>query len=116
MHPNNSLHTSAHVIFNENLFPCCSGAQPHKPISNNPSHLHQHPPKEAPASNDDLDDFPDSSHTHEKIKIPEQAPSPDSEPEPEREPSSAPPPPPSITPSRCTLQLDAPPTLPRCSE
>ena len=114
MHPNNSLHTSAHAIFDENLFPCCSGARPHKPISDKPSYPHQHPPKEAPASNDDLDDFPDFSHTHKKIKIPEQAPSLDSEPEPEREPSPAPPPPPPpITPPRHTPQLDVPPALPR---
>ena len=116
MCPNNSLHTSAHAIFNENLFSCCSGARPHKPISNKPSHSHQHPPKETPASNDDLNDFPHSSRTCEKIKIPEQAPSPDSELEPEREPSPTPPPPPPVTPPRHTLQLDAPPALPRCSE
>ena len=67
-------------------------------------------------SNDDLNDCPDSSHTHEKIKIPEQVPLPDSEPEPEREPSPTPPPPPPVTPPRCTPQLDAPPALPRHSK
>ena len=116
MCPNNSLHTSAHAIFDENLFPCYSGARPHKSISDKPSHPHQHPSKEAPASNDDLDDLDDSSCTHKKIKIPERAPLPDSEPEPEREPSPTPPPPPPITPPRCTSQLDAPPALPRRSE
>ena len=116
MHPNNSLHTSAHAIFNENLFPCCSGAQPHKPISDKPSHLHQHPPEEAPVSNDDLNDSSNSSHTHKKIKIPEWASLPDSEPESEREPSPAPPSPPPVIPPRHTPQLDVPPALPRCSE
>ena len=116
MHPNNSLHTSAHVIFDENLFAHYSGAWPHKPISDKPSHSHQHPLKEAPVSNDDLDDFPDSSRTCEKIKIPEQVPLLDSESKPERESSPAPPPPPPVTPPRCTLQLDAPPALPKPSE
>ena len=116
MCPNNFLHTSAHVIFNEKLFPHCSGAQPHKPISDKPSHPHQHPPKEAPASNDNLNDFPDSSCTCEKIKIPEWAFLLGSETEPEQEPSPTPPPPPPVTPPRCTPQLDTPPALPRHSE
>ena len=37
MCPNNTLHTSAHAIFNEHLFPRCSGAQPHKPVRISPT-------------------------------------------------------------------------------
>ena len=36
MRPNNLLHTSAHAIFDEHLFPMCSGARPHKPVSHAP--------------------------------------------------------------------------------
>jgi len=33
MHPNNVLHTYAHAVFDEPLFPRCSGAWPHKLVS-----------------------------------------------------------------------------------
>ena len=40
MQPNNSLHTSTHAIFDEHLFPKCSGAQPHKLVSHAPQKPH----------------------------------------------------------------------------
>jgi hypothetical protein len=33
MCPNNTLHTSTHAIFDEHLFPKCSGTRPHQPVS-----------------------------------------------------------------------------------
>ena len=65
MRPDNSLHTYAHAIFNENLFPHCQGAWPHKPVSDPPGHPHQHPPKPSPLSDDECDDLPEPScHKH----------------------------------------------------
>jgi hypothetical protein len=44
MCPNNTLHTSAHAIFNEHLFPKYSGAWPHKPVSYAPHKPHKDAP------------------------------------------------------------------------
>jgi hypothetical protein len=44
MRPNNTLHTSAHDIFDEHLFPKCSGARPHKPVSHAPRIPHKDTP------------------------------------------------------------------------
>jgi hypothetical protein len=44
MRPNNALHTSTHAIFDEHLFPKCSGARPHKPVSHAPRNPHKDTP------------------------------------------------------------------------
>jgi len=116
MCPNNALHTYAHAVFNENLFPRCWGAQPHKPVSG-PVQLHIHPkehlhPPSEVASKEYEDDLPGPSR-HCEPSPPQNLLSPVQTPSPEiceRTPSLP------QTPSRRALRLDALPTLPHWSE
>jgi len=118
MCPNNALHTYAHAVFNENLFPKCPGARPHKPVSE-PVQLHQHQhrkehshsPSEAP-SKEFIEDLPGSSQCR-KLSPPQDLLPPVHTPSPEiRERTPSPP----HTSPRRALHLDAPPALPRRSE
>jgi hypothetical protein len=119
MRPNGSLHIYAHAVFDENLFPRCPEARPHKPISDAPKRPHQHSPADPPPPTEDLDgDTPLPHRIREPIRrspSPERVPSPAPTERSERTPSPAPPPPP-VTPPRRIPPMNAPPALPRRSE
>jgi len=113
MCPNNALHTYTHAVFDENLFPRCSGAWPYKPVSGPVQpHQHQHrrdnshSPSEAP-SKEFIKDLPGPSRRHESsppqdLLPPVQTPSPEI-----REQTPSPP----HTPPRRTLHINTPPAL-----
>ncbi|KIK79149.1 hypothetical protein PAXRUDRAFT_162075 [Paxillus rubicundulus Ve08.2h10] len=115
MCPDNYLHTYTHASFDENLFPCCPGACPHRAISKAPQHPHHHPPLETPSYDNGNDDDnipqPCDCHTNEDFPPPVRSPLPDIPP---HHPESPPLPP--VTPLRCHPHLNAPPALPRQSE
>ena len=54
MQTNNALYISAHAIFDEHLFPRCSGAWPHKPVSHPLQKPHDHTKDQS--NHDDSDD------------------------------------------------------------
>jgi len=118
MRPNNALHTYAHAVFDENLFPRCPGARPHKPVSGPVQpHQHQHrkepshPPSEAP-SKEFFEDLPGPLRCCDP-SLPRDLLPPVRTPLPEiRERTPSPP----RTPPRRAPHLDAPPALPRRSE
>jgi hypothetical protein len=56
MCPNNAPHTSAHAIFDEHLFPQCSGARPHKPVSHAPRNPHKDTPNGHESDLERIDD------------------------------------------------------------
>jgi hypothetical protein len=83
MHPNNALHTSAHAIFDEHLFPKCSGAQPCKPVSHAPCNPHKDTPNRHESDPEVIYDdtvLPDPPHQQPPVVQP-----------PVRTPSPAPP-------------------------
>jgi len=116
MRPNNTLHIYAHAVFDENLFPRCSGARPHKPVSGPVQpHIHPkehlHPPSEV-AGEDFEGDLPGPSRCRELL-LPRDLLPPAQTPWPEicEQTPSLP-----RTPPRRAPCLNAPPALPRQSE
>jgi hypothetical protein len=73
MHPNNTLHTSAHAIFDEHLSPKCSGARPHKPVSHAPHNPHKDTPNGHEGDTEVIDDdgvLPDPSRQPQPVVQP----------------------------------------------
>ena len=62
MRPHNALHTSAHAIFDEHLFPKCSGAWPHKLVSHAPRKPHTINEHESDSEIVDDDVIPPAHH------------------------------------------------------
>jgi hypothetical protein len=112
MRPNNALHTSAHAIFDEYLFPKCSGTQPHKPVS----HAPRNPHKDTPNGHES-----DSEVIDNDVALPAPPCQPPVVQPPVRTPSPAPPvtppplPPAPVTPPRSHPPPIGPPPL-RCGE
>jgi hypothetical protein len=112
MRPNNALHTSAHAIFDEYLFPKCSGTQPHKPVSHAPRNPHKDTPNGHESDSEVIDD---------DVALPAPPCQPPVVQPPVRTPSPAPPvtppplPPAPVTPPRSHPPPIGPPPL-RCGE